>query len=147
MIKGRCMIFLCLRCHLPEEAKSSLISSALLSQRAPEPSRIVLLLMTVKAVFSPLQWQNGSPMLPQWWEGNHKCWFLPVPGTWRRSPRLWAQQSAWAGGSLPALFQTMCKAQRPSSYWLEQSGEARGDECSLVFPCMTPRSVQCPTLY
>lgn len=52
MIKGRYILSQCLSCHLPEEAKSSLISSALVSQRAPEPSRIVLLLMTMKAVFS-----------------------------------------------------------------------------------------------
>lgn len=132
MIKGRCVIFWCMRCHLPEEAKSSLISS-LVSQGASEPSRIILLLMTMKIVFSLLQWQKDSPILPQWWEGAHKCWFLPVPGTCRRSPRLSAQQSAWAGGALPALFQTMCKAQTRAGYWLEQSGEITGDECSLVF--------------
>lgn len=147
MIKGRCVIFWCLSCHLPEEAKSSLISSALVSQRAPEPSRIVLLLMTMKAVFSLLQWKKDSTILPLWWQGTQKCWFLPVPGTCRRSPHLAAQQSAWASGSLLALFQTMCKAQRPAGYWLEQSGEITGDESSLVFSCMTPRSVLCPTLY
>lgn len=150
IVKRICVIFRCLSCHLPEEAKCSLISSSLVSQWAPEPSRIVLLLMTMKAFFSLLQWQNDSPILtilPQWWEGNHKCWFLPVPDMCRRSPRLSAQQSAWAGGSLPALFQTMCKAQKPSGYWLEQNGEITGDECSLVSSCMTPGSVRSPTLY
>lgn len=98
MIEGRCVVFWCLSCYLPKEAKSSLISSALVSQR------IVFVLEAMKAVFSLLQWQNDSPILPQWWQGNHKCWFLPVPGTCRRSPHLSAQQSAWADGSFPALL-------------------------------------------